>query len=260
MYDGLALTLCICCASAFVPAVTVGRAKPPHLSPRMTSDAAPSNAALPEISFQRIDQQVFLGRRAFGTALASTVLISSSAAFADRMPDEAEESQLEDIPALRGLGYGKPRARYPDFILTSSGLQYRDIRKGTGEVPAPGDRVVIDWEGYTIGYYGRPFEAKNRVKGGAFENDKDFVRFIVGKGVVIPAIDETVLTMAPGAIRQLIVPPELGYPPSDPRHDRVGPKPTTFSGERALDFVLENAGFIDKTLLINLEVKRVDRP
>ena len=25
------------------------------------------------------------------------------------------------------------------------------------------DTVVIDWDGYTIGYYGRPFEARNKV-------------------------------------------------------------------------------------------------
>lgn len=41
-------------------------------------------------------------------------------------------------------------------------------------------------------------------------------------------------------VPQLIIPPELGYPLDDPKHDRVGPKPSTFSGQRALDFVLQN--------------------
>ena len=45
---------------------------------------------------------------------------------------------------------------------------------------------------------------------------------------------------------QVIVPPELGYPSDDPEHDRVGPKPSTFSGQRALDFVLKNQGLVDK--------------
>jgi len=35
---------------------------------------------------------------------------------------------------------------------------------GKGDSPRPGDRVCIDWEGYTIGYYGRPFEAKGKIK------------------------------------------------------------------------------------------------
>jgi len=41
---------------------------------------------------------------------------------------------------------------------------------------------------------------------------------------------------------QIVVPAELGYPLDDPDHVRVGPKPTTFSGQRALNFVLENQG------------------
>jgi len=27
----------------------------------------------------------------------------------------------------------------------------------------------VDWDGYTIGYYGRIFEARNKAKGGSFE-------------------------------------------------------------------------------------------
>ena len=38
------------------------------------------------------------------------------------------------------------------------------IQEGKGNSPVVGDRVVIDWEGYTIGYYGRIFEAKGKVK------------------------------------------------------------------------------------------------
>ena len=30
-------------------------------------------------------------------------------------------------------------------------------------MPNWGDRVVFDWSGYTIGYFGRPFEAKGYV-------------------------------------------------------------------------------------------------
>jgi hypothetical protein len=30
--------------------------------------------------------------------------------------------------------------------------------------PPLGDEVVVDWDGYTIGYYGRPFEARNKVQ------------------------------------------------------------------------------------------------
>ena len=53
--------------------------------------------------------------------------------------------------------------RYPDFVLTESGLQYKDLRDGTGEAAKDGSQVTIDWDGYTLGYYGRPFEARNKV-------------------------------------------------------------------------------------------------
>lgn len=58
---------------------------------------------------------------------------------------------------------------YKDFVQTDSGLQYKDVREGSGNSPKAGDRVVIDWEGYTIGYYARIFEAKGKTKGGAFD-------------------------------------------------------------------------------------------
>lgn len=47
--------------------------------------------------------------------------------------------------------------------MTPSGLQYKDLREGSGKAPQPGDTLVVDWSGYTIGYYGRPFEARNKV-------------------------------------------------------------------------------------------------
>ena len=79
---------------------------------------------------------------------------------------------------------------------------------------------------------------------------------------MIPGIEEALSSMKPGAIRQVVVPPgALSYPKNyNPKQDIIGPKPTTFSGERALDFVLKNNGLVDKTLLFNIELKRVDKP
>ena len=38
---------------------------------------------------------------------------------------------------------------------------------------------------------------------------------------MIPALEEGVATMAEGGVRQLIVPPAIGYPKGDPEHDKV---------------------------------------
>ena len=67
--------------------------------------------------------------------------------------------------------------------------------------------------------------------------------------------------MKEGGIRRVIVPVELGYPLNRkqlPDFDlSVGPVPTAFAGRRALGFVLGNEGLIDKTLLFDVELKRL---
>ncbi|KAJ3671802.1 hypothetical protein LUZ60_007881 [Juncus effusus] len=164
--------------------------------------------------------------------------------------------EYTDMPALRGKDYGKTKMKYPDYTETQSGLQYKDLRVGSGSPPKMGETVVVDWDGYTIGYYGRIFEARNKTKGGSFEGgEKDFFKFKLGLGQVIPAFEEAIVGMTPGGVRRIIVPPELGYPDND--YNKLGPKPTTFSGQRALDFVLRNQGLIDKTLLFDIELLRV---
>ncbi len=65
--------------------------------------------------------------------------------------------------------------RYPDYTLTPSGLQYIDLREGTGKQPNQGATVLIDWGGYTIGYYGRPFEARNKVRVWAMCGERNVV-------------------------------------------------------------------------------------
>lgn len=180
-------------------------------------------------------------------------------------PARAEVKGYEPMAALRDKDYGKSRMRYPDYETTASGLQYKELRAGdaSADPPKPGDLCVIDFDGYTIGYYGRPFEARNKPKGSSFvDDDKDYYRFTLGTDAVIPAIEEAVADMRPGAIRRLIVPVELGYPLGKnglPDSRLKGPQPTTFAGRRALDFVLQNQGLIDKTLLFDVELVRVDR-
>jgi len=188
----------------------------------------------------------------------STVLVGAAGVRA------AQQGQLEYQPALQGLDYGKPRTYYPDFTQGKNGLQYKMVKEGTGRSPSVGDKVVIDWEGYTIGYYGRPFQTRNKVKGGAFDAKDgldDYFRWVVGSGSCVAALDEGVKFMKEGGVTQIIVPAELGYPAKgDSDHNLVGPKPSTFSGQRALNFVLDNQNLIDKTLLINVRLVKVVKP
>ncbi|GAX80883.1 hypothetical protein CEUSTIGMA_g8318.t1 [Chlamydomonas eustigma] len=183
--------------------------------------------------------------------VALSTLASKGAVAAEQMLDT-----VTPMTALQDKDYGKTRLKYGDFTATPSGLQYKDYKEGSGEVPSPGDMVVFDWDGYTIGYYGRPFEARNKPKGSSFNDDKkDFVRFVLGKGDMIPAFEEALSTMKVGMVRRIIVPEELGYPYDNWR--TKGPQPSTFAGERALGFVLENRGMIDKTLMFTIGLRNI---
>ena len=177
--------------------------------------------------------------------------------------------------AASGRNRNRAPQKPPPPLLTRTPLPRRataavkDAKAGTGKACQVGDRAVYEWEGYTIGYFGRPFEAKGGVKGGAFQGDQDFDRFVVGRGQVVPALEEAIVGMKEGGVRQLVFGTDLGYPfigdeqegkLVDPGHDKVGPKPHTFSGMRALNFVLENKGDnVDKTLLLNVKLVRVDQ-
>ncbi len=149
---------------------------------------------------------------------------------------------------------------YDDFVQTPEGWQYKDVKVGSGNTALEtGDRAVYDWSGYTIGYFGRPFEAKGGPQGGAFDKELDFSRVVIGSGTVVPGVEKALMTMKPGGVRQVIVPyGNLSYPADDLEHNRVGPKPTTFSGQRALNFVLENPR-VDRTLLFNVKLIRIDK-
>jgi len=146
----------------------------------------------------------------------------------------------------------------PGFRETSSGLQFLDVRLGEGAPSKVGGKVVCDWAGYTI-HLGRIIEAKRLTKGGAFSgDDNDLLRWTLGDGSVIPAFEEALRGMRAGGIRRIIVPPgPLSYPymkDGTQSSKAIGPHPSSFSGQRALDFVLKNNGNIDKSLLFDIEL------
>mmetsp|Transcript_6021 Transcript_6021/g.17238 ORF Transcript_6021/g.17238 Transcript_6021/m.17238 type:complete len:254 (-) Transcript_6021:259-1020(-) len=203
----------------------------------------------PESDAQDLD----LNRRGVLAAAA----VAAAAVVSPVGPAAALVEGYTPMTALKGKDYGKARMTYSDYTTLPSGCQYADLKPGKGKTAKKGDNVVVDWSGATIGYYGRPFEARNKTKGSAFTGDnKEFYRFKLGTNQVIPAWEEAIPGMQEGGVRRVIVPEELGYPNGS--YQAVGPKPSNFSGERALSFVLQNQGLIDKTLLFDIELMRVD--
>jgi FKBP-type peptidyl-prolyl cis-trans isomerase FkpA len=100
-----------------------------------------------------------------------------------------------------------------DGVKTADGLQYWDIRVGTGEVAKDGDKVKVHYTGWLT--TGKKFDS-------SVDAHQPF-DFTIGKGDVIKGWDEGVAGMKVGGKRQLRIPPELaygeaGHPPQIPQN------------------------------------------
>ena len=86
---------------------------------------------------------------------------------------------------------------------TPSGLYYRDLTVGTGQIASAGDAVTV----YYIGAL---------ASGEVFDGTKMYepaLAFRIGRGASrpIPGFEQGTTGMRVGGIRQIIIPPELGY-------------------------------------------------
>lgn len=85
-------------------------------------------------------------------------------------------------------------------VKTPSGLQYWDIKVGTGEEAKAGSHVKVHYTGWLTS--GKKFDSS--VGSAPFD-------FTIGQGEVIKGWDEGVAGMKVGGKRQLKIPPELAY-------------------------------------------------
>jgi len=86
-------------------------------------------------------------------------------------------------------------------VTIGDGLQYTDLKVGSGPYPHAGQSVVVHYVGTLDD--GSTFDS-SRARGQPF-------RFIIGTGQVIQGWDEGVITMKRGGHRLLRVPAALGY-------------------------------------------------
>ena len=84
---------------------------------------------------------------------------------------------------------------------TPDGLEYWDIKEGTGAVAKKGDKVKVHYTGWLTD--GKKFDS-------SVDRNEPF-GFTLGAGEVIKGWDEGVAGMKVGGKRQLRLPPELGY-------------------------------------------------
>ena len=99
---------------------------------------------------------------------------------------------------------------------TASGLEYWDIKVGTGAVAQSGKHVKVDYTGWLTN--GKKFDS-------SVGSGKPF-DFMLGASQVIKGWDEGVAGMKVGGKRQLRIPPDLaygaaGYPPVIPANSTL---------------------------------------
>jgi FKBP-type peptidyl-prolyl cis-trans isomerase len=86
-------------------------------------------------------------------------------------------------------------------VTTSSGLQYLDLKVGTGALAQAGQTVTVHYTGWLEN--GKKFDS-------SVDRGQPF-SFPLGAGRVIKGWDEGVQGMKVGGKRKLIIPPNLGY-------------------------------------------------
>ena len=90
---------------------------------------------------------------------------------------------------------------------TPSGLQYYDIKVGTGPSPDAGQTAAVQYTGALPD--GTKFDS-------SYDHGTDPFEFPVGAGRVIKGWDEGVATMKVGGLRRLVIPADLAYGAESP--------------------------------------------
>jgi len=113
------------------------------------------------------------------------------------------------VVSLGGMAYAqsaKPNTSAPTKVTgpgtkTADGLEYWDIKVGTGATAQSGQTVKVHYTGWLTN--GKKFDS-------SVDHGQPF-SFRLGAGEVIKGWDEGVAGMKVGGKRQLRIPPELGY-------------------------------------------------
>ena len=92
------------------------------------------------------------------------------------------------------------------MITTPSGLQYEEVKTGTGAEALAGTSVSVHYTGWLRNPDGSAGEKFDSSK----DRDEPF-SFPLGAGHVIRGWDEGVQGMKVGGLRRLVIPAELGY-------------------------------------------------
>ena len=127
------------------------------------------------------------------TKLCGLLLLLSAALVAQTSSHKATPARVPNTSA--------PTKVTGEGVKTDSGLQYWDIKVGTGDEAKSGDKVKVHYTGWFTS--GKKFDS-------SVDAQQPYT-FTLGQGNVIKGWDEGVAGMKVGGKRQLRIPPELAY-------------------------------------------------
>ena len=113
---------------------------------------------------------------------------------------KAKEEKLYGPNRDAGIKFLKENATKDGVITTASGLQYKVLVKGEGEVPQKNDKVLVNYEGRLVDGTVFDASAKHGDKPASFRADQ-----------VIKGWTEALTMMPVGSKWQLYIPQELAY-------------------------------------------------
>jgi len=129
------------------------------------------------------------------------MLLAAQEAKAPAGQKKAGAAAGEKAPEKKAGTAAKKAPAAAKKVTTPSGLQYEDLKVGTGLEPKAGRTVVVHYTGWLTN--GKKFDS-------SVDRNTPF-KFVLGRGEVIKGWDEGVSTMKVGGERKLTIPPELAY-------------------------------------------------
>lgn len=122
---------------------------------------------------------------------------------------QTQTKQTEPVsqsPAAKTEPKEKTAKGKDGFVTTKSGLKYKDLKVGKGAAVKSGDTVTVDYTGWLDD--GTVFDSSKKP-------GRDPFSFTVDGNMVIKGWDEGLKGMKVGGVRELTIPPDLGYGDAD---------------------------------------------
>ncbi len=112
------------------------------------------------------------------------------------------EDETETVTTDTTASTPAPAPDKDGVVTLPSGLKYKDKKVGKGEEVTSGTRATVHYKGWLDN--GKVFDTSRQTGRGPFS-------FTVGNGEVIKGWDEGLKGMKVGGVRELTIPPDLGY-------------------------------------------------